>query len=81
MMAERLRWTDKRVPNRTKAMQAADEFWVVQCANCHHPGGLHIIVEWEPRITRCRCCPDCPSYVDGDYGVWSDARTAQESDG
>ena len=68
---------ERHAPKRTKAMQAAGEFWVKMCANCHHPGGLHIITEWEPRATVCRCCgTDCPIYADGDYGVWSDARTA-----
>ena len=67
----------ERAPHRTKAMQAAGEFWVVMCADCHHPGGLHAIDQWEPRVTHCRCCADCPLYVDGDYGVWSDTRTRE----
>jgi NAD-dependent SIR2 family protein deacetylase len=70
----------ERAPNRTKAMQAAGEFWVVMCATCHHPGGLHIIDQWEPRVTHCRCCTDCHLYVDGEYGVWSDARTAEAAE-
>lgn len=61
----------------TRAMKAAGEYWVIVCANCHHPGGLHIIDQWEPRITHCRCCAYCPAYADGDYGVWSDKWTAE----
>ena len=62
---------------RTAAMRAAGEFWVAMCATCHHPGGLHVIVEWEPRVERCRCCGDCTLYVDAGYGRWSDAQTAE----
>jgi hypothetical protein len=60
-------------PRATKAMRAAGEYWIVICANCRHPGGVHVIDQWEPRITHCRCCPGCPGYVDGDYGRWSNA--------
>ena len=67
----------ERTPSRTKAMQAAGEYWVVLCAACHHPGGAHVIDQWEPRVTHCRYCTDCPGYVDGEYGVWSDERTRQ----
>ncbi len=66
-----------RSPNHTKAMQAAGEYWVMMCATCHHPGGAHIIVQWEPRVTHCRCCTDCPGWVTGEYGVWSDERAAE----
>jgi hypothetical protein len=65
----------ERAPNRTKAMRAAGEYWVVLCANCHHPGGAHIITEWEPRATDCRHCAGCPIYVNGEYGVWSAAKS------
>ena len=68
---------ERHAPKRTKAMQAAGEYWVVMCATCHHPGALHIIDQWEPRFTHCQCCMWCPIYIDGDYGVWSDARTAE----
>jgi hypothetical protein len=54
-------------------MQAAGEYWIILCAACHHPGGAHVIDQWEPRVTHCRCCADCPAYADGDYGRWSDA--------
>jgi hypothetical protein len=60
-------------PRRTKAMQAAGEYWIMLCANCRHPGGAHVIDQWEPRATHCRYCADCPAYADGDYGRWSDA--------
>jgi hypothetical protein len=58
-------------------MRAAGEFWVIMCATCHHPGALHIIDQWEPRVTHCRCCTDCTVYVDGDYGKWSDPQTRE----
>src|SRR5690348_1510338 len=31
----------RRGRHRTRAMQAAGEYWVVMCAACQHPGGLH----------------------------------------
>jgi hypothetical protein len=51
------------------------EYWVTGCANCHHPGGLHLIDQWKPRITHCRCCQDCPGYAEGEYVRWSDQQT------
>lgn len=59
------------------ALRAAGFYYVVVCANCDHPGALHVIDEWEPRATHCRCCTDCPIYVDGEYGLWSNAQTAE----
>jgi hypothetical protein len=56
-------------------MLEAGEYWVEVCASCHHPGGLHIA--YPPEKIRCRCCADCPGYVDGDYAVWSDERTRE----
>jgi hypothetical protein len=67
---------ERHARRATKAMLAAGEFWVVMCSACHHPGALHIIDQWEPRVTHCRCCEGCRLYVDGEYGVWSDERTA-----
>jgi hypothetical protein len=65
----------RRAPKRTPAMLKAGEFWLVMCAACRHPGSLHIA--WPPEKARCRCCPDCPGYVDGEYGRWSDAKTRE----
>jgi hypothetical protein len=59
------------------ALRAAGNYYVIVCAACQHPGGLHVIIEWEPRVTRCRCCTQCTFYVDGEYGLWSDAMTRE----
>ena len=32
------------------------------CVNCSHPCGLHVIDQWEPRVSHCRSCTDCPGY-------------------
>jgi len=56
-------------------MKQRGEYWVVMCRTCHHPGGLHRIDQWEPRVTHCLCCAGCPSYDNGEYGIWSDALT------
>jgi hypothetical protein len=59
--------------NGIKAMRARGEDWIVLCAHCPHPGGVHVIDQWEPRVSHCRCCAACPGYADGERGVWSDA--------
>lgn len=64
----------RRSPNTTPAMRKAGEYWIICCAHCRHPGGGHVIEQWEPRISRCRYCSSCPGYIDGDYGVWSNGR-------
>ena len=32
------------------------------CVHCSCPGGLHVIDQWEPRVSHCRSCTDCPGY-------------------
>ena len=59
----------------THEMIRRGEFWVTGCVVCHHPGGLHVIDQWEPRVTHCRCCSDCPGYIDGEDVRWSDQQT------
>lgn len=56
-------------------MRQRGEFWVEGCANCPHPGGLHVIDRWEPRETHCRCCTDCRAYAPGEFIRWSDRQT------
>lgn len=57
----------RRAPNRTPGMREAGEYWIICCARCRHPGGVHIVGR------GCRFCAECPEYIDGDYGRWSDA--------
>lgn len=61
-------------------LQAAEIHWVTGCANCQHPGSLHVIDTWdkergEPSASHCRCCPDCPGWVWGARVEWSTERT------
>jgi hypothetical protein len=49
--------------------------WWRYCRACNHPGGLHVIEQWEPRVTSCRCCTDCPGYDDGEFIRWSHEQT------
>jgi hypothetical protein len=69
-----------RTPVRTPEMFRRGEFWVRGCRACHHPGGLHVIEQWEPRVTSCRCCTDCPGYEDGEFMRWSNQQTAAARD-
>lgn len=61
-----------------------DERYIVDlCGFCRHPGGMHVIDQWEPRVTHCRC-GKCPGWDEAHVlrrGYWSDRMTAQlESD-
>lgn len=52
-----------------------DEYGVTGCKHCQHPGGLHVIDQWEPRVTHCRVCSRCPGWEDGPVVRWSDRAT------
>jgi hypothetical protein len=52
-------------------MPEPDTYRVLLCVNCGHPGGQHI------RNGGCRLCPECPAWLPGLMGTWSDARTRE----
>lgn len=51
-----------------------EEYTVFICHFCGHPGGAHRIDQWEPRVTHCTLCRDCPGWDDdrAGRGRWSD---------
>jgi len=53
------------------------KYKVTGCLNCQHPGGLHVIDQWDPRVSHCRCCADCPGWADGPVIWWSDQMTSE----
>lgn len=64
------------IPRGTWGKLAAGEYWIRLCSHCGHPGGAHVIDQWEPRVTSCPC-GECPGWVDGGWGKWDDKRSRE----
>ena len=49
-----------------------DQYPVMLCPHCGHPGGQHVVFQ-----ERCRLCLACPGWGDshGVQGRWSDRQT------
>ena len=66
----------RRPGQRPQRQHDPDEtYTVIGCRHCAHPGGAHVIDQWEPRLTHCRLCRGCPGYEDGPQVQWSERMT------
>ena len=67
----------KERQGRRQGARLDEEYLVDLCGDCRHPGGCHVVDQWEPWVTHCRLCAACPGWDEArrKRGYWSDRMT------